>query len=112
MPEPEVNREDLKRVETRVEYVAQEVEGEKMLSRYILQQARRNGDDLAILKGRTERMEAKADKLEGKMDKLEGRVEKIEAELRALRSDFNTSQTKLPGMIAEVMREVLRESRG
>ena len=59
MPEPEVTREDLKRVETRVEFVAQEVEGERLLSRYILQQTRQNGDDLAIVKARIERIEEK-----------------------------------------------------
>ncbi len=91
MPEPEVTREDLKRVETRVEFVAQEVEGEKLVSRYILQQTRQNGDDLAVLKARVERIEGKVDKLEQKFDRLEA---------------------TLPGMIAEVMREVLRESRG
>ena len=98
MPEPDVTREDLKRVETRVEFVAQEVEGEKLLSRYVLQQARQNGDDLAVLKARTERIEGKVDRLEGKVDRLEQR--------------FNQLETKLPGLIADVMREVLRESRG
>lgn len=98
MPEPEVTREDLKRVETRVEFVAQEVEGEKLLSRYILQQARKNGDDLAIVKSRIERVEEKVDKLEHKVEKLEQKFDRLEV--------------KLPGMIAEVMREVLRENRG
>ncbi|MGO9484199.1 MAG: hypothetical protein ACLPX9_06410 [Rhodomicrobium sp.] len=98
MPEPEVTREDLKRVETRVEFVAQEVEGEKLLSRYILQQTRQNGDDLAVLKVRVERIEGKVDKLEGRFDRLEQKFDRLEA--------------TLPGMIAEVMREVLRESRG
>jgi len=98
MPEPEVTREDLKRVETRVEFVAQEVDGEKLVSRYVLQQARQNGDDLAILKARTGR--------------IEGKVDKLEADLQALKNDFKTSQEKLPGLIADVMREVLRENRG
>jgi hypothetical protein len=98
MPEPEVTREDLKRVETRVESVAQEVEGEKLLSRYILQQARKNGDDLAIVKMRVERVEEKVGKLELKFDRLEQKADRLEA--------------KLPGMIAEVMREVLLENRG
>jgi predicted nuclease with TOPRIM domain len=105
MPEPDVTREDLKRVETRVEFVAQEVEGEKLLSRYVLQQARQNGDDLAVLKARTERIEGKVDRLEGKVDRLEGKVDRLEQR-------FNQLETKLPGLIADVMREVLRESRG
>ncbi len=98
MPAPEVAREDLKRVEDRVETVAREVDGEKLVSRYILKQSRQNGDDLVAIKTRVERIEEK--------------VEKLETELRGLRSDFNSSQNNLPGMIAEVMREVLRENRG
>ena len=105
MPAPEVTREDLKRVEDRVEFVAQEVDGEKLLSRYILRQSRQNGDDLAALKTRMERVEEKVDRLEQKVDRLD-------TEMRGLRSDFNSSQTKLPGLIAEVMREVLRENKG
>ena len=88
----------MKRVEDRVEFVVQEVDGEKLVSRYILKQTRQNGDDLAAIKTRVERIEEK--------------VEKLETEVRGLRSDFNSSQTKLPGIIAEVMREVLRENKG
>jgi hypothetical protein len=98
MPAPEVTREDLKRVEDRVEFLAQEVDGEKLLSRYILRQSRQNGDDLAALKTRMERVEEKVDRLD--------------TEMRGLRNDFNSSQTKLPGIIAEVMRAVLRENKG
>ncbi len=112
MPELEVTREDLKRVETRVEFVAQEVDGERLLSRYILQQARQNGDDLAVVKTRVERIEGKVEKLEGRFEKLEQKVDRLESEVRGLRGDFNSSQSKLPGLIADVMREVLRETRG
>jgi chromosome segregation ATPase len=104
MTAPEVTREDLKRVENRVEFVAQEVDGEKLLSRYILKQARQNGDDLAAVKARVDRIEEKVDRLEQKVDRLE-------TDLRGLRYDFNSSQEKLPGIIAEVMREVLRETK-
>ncbi len=98
MPAPEVTREDLKRVEDRVEAVAQDVDGEKLLSRYVLNQARQNGDDLAAIKTRVERIEDKVDRLE--------------SSLSGLRSEFQSSQTKLPGMIADVMREVLQEQKG
>jgi archaellum component FlaC len=104
MPAAEVTREDLKRVEDRVEFVAQEVDGEKLLSRYILQQARQNGDDLAAVKTRV-------DRIEGKVDRLEQKVDRLETDVRGLRSDFNSSQEKLPGVIAEAMREVLRETK-
>jgi chromosome segregation ATPase len=104
MPAPDVTREDLKRVEDRVEFVVQEVDGERLLSRYILKQARQNGDDLAAVKTRVDRIEEKVDRLEQKVDRLE-------TDLRGLRSDFNSSQEKLPGIVAEVMREVLRETK-
>jgi tetrahydromethanopterin S-methyltransferase subunit G len=97
MPAPDATREDLKRVEDRVEFVAQEVDGEKLLSRYILKQARQNGDDLAAIKAR--------------VDRIEEKVDRLETEMRGLRSDFNSSQEKLPGIIAEVMRDVLGENR-
>jgi peptidoglycan hydrolase CwlO-like protein len=125
MPAPEVTREDLKRVEDRAEFVAQEVDGEKLLSRYILKQVRQNGDDLAAIKTRVDRIEEKVegldqkiegldqkvDRLDQKVDRLEQKVDRLETDLRGLRSDFNSSQEKLPGVIAEVMREVLRENR-
>jgi uncharacterized protein YoxC len=104
MPEPEVTREDLKRVETRVEFVAREVEGEKLLSRYILQQARQNGDDLAIVKTRVERIETDLRGLRSDFNALNNKFD-------ALNNRFDSSQEKLPGMIANVMCEVLRESR-
>ncbi|MGO9544085.1 MAG: hypothetical protein ACLPPF_04735 [Rhodomicrobium sp.] len=102
MPAPEVTREDLKRVEDRVEAIAQDFDGEKLLSRFILKQSRQNGDDLAALKTRVERIEEKVDRLE----------QKFEIEMRAMRNDFSSSQSRLPEMIAEVMREVLRENKG
>jgi phage shock protein A len=111
MPAPEVTREDLKRVEDRMAFVAQEVDGEKLLSRYILQQARQNGDDLAALKTRVGRVEEKVDRLEQKVDQLETGIRELRTDLTALREEFRTSQSELPGMIAEVMREVLREER-
>ncbi len=105
MPAPEVTREDLKRVEDRVQTVAQEVDGEKLLSRYILKQSRQNGDDLAAIKTRVERIEEKVEKLETEMRGLR-------SDVIGLRGEFHSSQHKLPGMIAEVMREVLRENKG
>jgi hypothetical protein len=83
----DVTREDLKWVEDRVEFVAQEADGEKLLSRYILKQARQNGDDLAAVKTRVDRIEEKVDRLDQKVDRLE-------SEVRGLRSGFNSSQEK------------------
>ena len=59
-----------------------------MVTRHILEQTRRNGDDLAAVKSRLDRVDQRFDGLERKVDGL----------------------TKdLPTIVGEVMREVLRE---
>jgi hypothetical protein len=73
-----------------VSAVEHEVDGEKLVSRYILTQSRQNGDDLAVLKSRVDRVEQK--------------VDRVEAELVALRKE-------LPTIVAEAMRDVLKSER-
>jgi uncharacterized protein YoxC len=80
-----VTREEF---EARVGVLEREVEGEKLVTRYILEQTRRNGDDLAAIKGRLDRVEEKVDGLDHKVDGL---------------------VRDLPTIVADVMREVLRE---
>jgi uncharacterized protein YoxC len=76
---------------TRVDVVEREVEGEKLVTRHILEQTRRNGDDLAAIKTRLYQVEQKVDGLERKVDDL----------------------TKgLPTIVGNVMRQVLRERDG
>ena len=48
----------------RVEVVEREVDGEKLVTRYILEQTRRNGDDLAAIKTRLDRVESRLDAVE------------------------------------------------
>jgi hypothetical protein len=86
----EVARDEF-HLENRVTIVEREVEGEKMVTRHILEQTRRNSDDLAAIKTRLDRVERKIDGLEQKFDGLEG---------------------KLPTIVREVMRDVLREREG
>jgi len=69
-----------------------------MVTRHILEQTRRNGDDLAALKTRFDRQERRLDALERKVDVLDGKVDGL--------------IKNLPNMIADVMREVLRERDG
>jgi hypothetical protein len=59
----EVTREEF---ESRVGVVEREVEGEKMVTRYILEQTRRNSDDLAAIKTRLDRVEGKVDGVDRK----------------------------------------------
>jgi hypothetical protein len=84
----DVTRDDFDHLKTRVNVVEREVEGEKAVTRHILEQTRRNGDDLASVKSRLDRHDQRFDNLERQMDRL--------------RKD-------LPKIVGEVMRDVLSE---
>jgi hypothetical protein len=87
----EVTREEFSQLVTRVSVVEREVEGEKLVTRYILEQSRRNGDDLAAVKTRLDRVEQKLDGLDRRMLTLE--------------REFRT----FPAMVGEVVREAFRQ---
>jgi hypothetical protein len=84
--------------EARIGELVAEIEGEKIVSRYILEQTRRNGDDLAILKAR--------------MDRFESELRQTREEGRQTRDELRELRQELPGIVAETMREVLREHDG
>jgi outer membrane murein-binding lipoprotein Lpp len=106
-----------------VDILEKEVEGEKMVTRYILEQTRRNGDDLAILKTRASRVEDKVDglsrdvgelkhdvdKLKNDVGELKHDVGELKHDVGALRTDMHGLRDTLPRMIADTMREVLAE---
>jgi uncharacterized protein YoxC len=89
---------------TREEFTVleREVEGEKLVTRHILEQTRRNGDDLAAVKSRLDRVEQKLDGMERKVDGVDRKVGGLERKFDAL-------STNLPKIVGEVMREVLDE---
>jgi uncharacterized protein YoxC len=90
----DVTREEF---EARVGMLEREVEGEKVVTRYILEQTRRNGDDLAVVKARLDRLEQKVDGLERKVDGLDRKVDQL--------------VKNLPRIVAEAVREANRKRR-
>lgn len=94
MGEADVTREEFTRLADRVSTVEQEVEGEKLVSRYILSQARQNGDDLAVLKTRFDRVEAE--------------LLSLKSDFSSLRNDVSSLRKDLPAIVADAMRDVLR----
>jgi len=84
----EVTREEF---ESRVGALEGEVEGEKMVTRHILEQTRRNGDDLAAIKSRMDRFEQRFDGLERKVDGLDRKVDDL--------------TKNLPGIVGDAVRE-------
>jgi tetrahydromethanopterin S-methyltransferase subunit G len=93
-----VTKAEFSQLETRVDLLEREVDGEKLVTRHVLEQTRRNGDDLAAIKTRLDRVEGKVDGLEQKVDSLGVKVDGL--------------TKSLPTIVGEVMREVLRERGG
>ncbi|KAB2871177.1 MAG: hypothetical protein F9K43_09065 [Bauldia sp.] len=98
---------------TREEFdeLADEVQGEKVVTRHILEQTRRNGDDLAALKTRFARVEEKVDGLDRKVSGLEQKVDGLDRKVDGLDRKVDGLVKDLPRIVGDVMREVLAESR-
>jgi hypothetical protein len=91
----EATRDEFRQFEGRMTVVEREVEGEKMVTRHILEQTRRNSDDLAAIKMRLDRLEGRFDGLEGKVDRLDRKVDGLVHSLTTI--------------VGQVVREALRE---
>ena len=89
----DVTREEFRALE-------QEVDGEKLVTRHILEQTRRNGDDLAAIKTRLDRIEDKLDGVDLKSlaRKVDGLDNKVDGLAKAL-----------PRIVGDEMRKALRE---
>jgi uncharacterized protein YoxC len=81
---------------TREEFAAleQEVEGEKLVTRHILEQTRRNGDDLAAIKTR--------------LDRVERKVDDVAQELGGVKHTLNGLVRDLPKIVSDAVRKPSR----
>ena len=82
-----------------MDVLEREVDGEKLVTRHVLEQTRRNGDDLAAVKTR--------------LDRVEGKVDGLAQDIHGLRQDFiglHGLATNLPRIISEAVRDALRNS--
>ena len=104
-----VTREEF---EARVGVLEHEVEGEKMVTRHILEQTRRNSDDLAAIKTRLDRVEGKVDVLQTKVDGLQTTADGLQTTVGGLQSTVTGLVRELPRIVAEAVREALPKSRG
>ena len=84
--------------EARVGVLERDVEGEKLVTRYILEQTRRNGDDLASIKTRLGRVETRLDGVENRLGDVGRKVDSLTGTVQGL-------VKSLPGMIREVLQE-------
>jgi uncharacterized protein YoxC len=67
-----------------------EVEGEKLVTRHILEQTRRNGDDLAAIKTR--------------LDRVEGKVDHLAQALGGVKHSLNNLIRDLPKIVGDAVR--------
>ena len=95
-----VSREEFSLLDDRVRVVERDVNGEKQVTRYVLDQVRLNGDDLAAIKSRMDRLEVKLQAHDLRFDSVDGELGLLKKGLRDLRKE-------LPGIVADAMREVL-----
>ena len=91
----DVTREEF---EARVGVLEREVEGEKVVTRYVLEQTRRNGDDLAAIKTR--------------LDRVEGKVDDLSQDFRGLKTTVNDLVRNLPKIVSEAVRNALPKRGG
>jgi uncharacterized protein YoxC len=104
-----VTREEF---ETRVGVLEREVEGEKMVTRHILEQTRHNGDDLAAIKTRLDRVEGKVDTLQTTVNGLQTTVNGLQTTVGGLQTTVNGLVRELPRIVGEAVREALPKRRG
>jgi uncharacterized protein YoxC len=97
-----VTREEF---EARVGVIEREVEGEKMLTRHILEQSRRNSDDLAAIKTRLDRVEGKVDALQTTVSGLQTTVGGLQGTVGGLQATVNGLIRDLPKIVADAVRE-------
>ena len=105
----DVTRDEFAHLAARVDVVEREVEGKKMVTRHVLEQTRHNGDDLAAIKGRLDRVEGKVD---GLATDMRGEFASVRQDMTGLRGMVAGLTANLPTMIGDVMRQVLRERGG
>jgi hypothetical protein len=105
----DVTRDEFQHLATRTDILEREVEGEKMVARHILEQTRRNGDDLAGIKTRLGRMEEGLGNVEGKLEgvDLKGLVQKVDG----LDRKFTDLKKTLPKIVGDAVREAIQPPR-
>ena len=83
-----------------------EVRGEKVVTRHILEQTRPNSDDRAVLKTRVARVEDKVDTLDRKVDLLDRSVDGLAKSLprHRRRHDAGSSRPTRPKIVARCLR--------
>jgi chromosome segregation ATPase len=95
---------EIAELQRRVAVLEDEVKADRQFSVRMFGYIRELRDDVAVLRSH-------AMVMDGRVSRLEERMARVESDIAALRAEFTAFRQELPGMIAETMREVLREYR-
>jgi DNA repair ATPase RecN len=82
-------------IETRLHVFTGEVDGEKAVTRHILEQSRRNGEDLGSIKSRLDRAEARIDRMAGDIVVIRADVGHHGRKLDVMAQDLRLIRTML-----------------
>ena len=100
----DVTRDEFDQLAARTDVVEREVEGEKLVTRHILEQTRRNGDDIAEMKTDLKGLTRRVDGLDQKVDGLDRKVDVLDRKVGDL-------ARHLPEIVGDAVREAFREER-
>ena len=99
----DVTRDEFDHLASRTDVLEREVEGEKMV-RHLLEQTRRNGDDIAEIKTDVKALTRRVDGLDQKVDALDRKVDILDRKVGDL-------TRTLPEIVGDAVREAFREER-
>ena len=97
----DVTRDEFDQVAARTGVLEREVEGEKLVSRHVLEHTRRNTEDLSALRSRVDGLDRKFDGLHSEFNGLRGEFLGLRGEFRKLRED-------LPGIVSDALRAAIK----
>jgi chromosome segregation ATPase len=116
---------EITELKRRMTVLENEVRADHEFSVKVFVYVREMRDDVALLRShavvadkRIERLEERVERIEASLgalrmdlNELRSEFNELRSEFAASRSEFNTFRKEMPGMIADTMREVLREFR-
>ena len=109
---------EIAELKRRMTVLENEVKADHEFSVKLFVYVREMRDDVALLRShavvadkRIERLEERVERIEASLDALRMDFKELRSDFAVLRSEFNTFRDQMPGMIADSMREVLREFR-
>jgi hypothetical protein len=105
----DVTRVEFSQLATRVDVLGRGVEGEKLVTRHILEQTRRNGDHLAAIKTRLGRIEERVGNVEAKLDGVD--LKGLAGKVDNLDKKFTDLTKSLPQIVGDAVREAIKPPR-